>query len=1416
MEQFPSKGFRRALRLLLILVLLLSVGSTLTLKAEAQTLGTLTASSDNFYGANINAGASYSTAPAGSTFQYWDGNNDNQWQTQETVIFNVNAADNSYTAGTDIVVHGTTPADGQALKNPPAGRFMFYDTDGDGNYDQGEPVFYDSDGDSLCDRNEPVLGTPLAPKDEDPMADVGEALLQITLVDADISGVGAPAPPAPNVEAVVDGTSYPLTLYQATDGSWICWIANNGSSIFPANPSAQDPTVPSPGEPDLDADDDGIADQNLNQVVNYLPLSEGKAVSIVYHDTSPAEDVSITVVYDDVKGTVSLDKSEYSLNSKVYATVNDMDLNFDPTVAEIRAEKASTTVIQWTSTSNPAAQGPSDALQETDRSSGVFETVFDMSDDQAPAPAFNESLLDVLKVLYVVDNVSASAFIPAHTGSILLDADEYMVSQAATVTVTDPDLDLDSGLAESYKGYAAGSNVAQGDRDVNLNLGGNDLTAFAASLAFDNQAGDNTFSWVSETNYDGIYEDKDGSGTVTVNDVRVAVPGYKAGSTVQQNDNDIGGNLLTFAASAVNEKFYDADGDGVFDYGEPVYNDANGNSEIDAGDVRLTTCPITFAYVKTDSMKAKSYWPFNVKLSETSTNSGEFSGKFTFTLNVASMVGGDEPRVYVSGPEMVTVTYLDVFNEVGLRVFTVDRANIVFYTGTISLDRDVYVPGLTLYVTVSDPDENADPNTAETIPQGNYAAGTAPWVTVESRYGGAILSGPYGVTCIETGADTGTFQGRVILQFTAGAAGDIPKLQVKSGATVKARYHDKMDQWGKESETLVEAKFLTSSAILTLNSDSFPPGCTLHTKGGTVRITVSDPDRNVSSASVEEYDNLLTIDVKDSNGASRTGYPLGLSMVETDADTGVFTASHTLSANARRGDLVEVAYNDQYDVAGNPRNLKAYASIITHDGVLTVDKSEVPLLTELTVTLTEPDWNFDSEQIDVIEDGAFGTSSGVDIWTTTSGTGGGIQIELVETEANSGVFTATIMPGQTIPASYGDTLTIRYNDEQGSSGNPAKIEKKVKIKAYTAEIALDKDVYACNDTMFITITDPDRNIDPGAYDSIAANEVKVKSTSWLTPVNPASALAETDVNSGVFQAEFKLQLYTGQTTAPNPGTIYVYNGDGITAVYVDPRNESGEEVEVSASAKVEFTTATVTLDSDLYTLDDTATVSIEDPDANKYPTLRDHVNVSVFSEADPAGIALMLLETSEDSGVFQGFLFFTEEGSQGSFIHVNSIDEITVRYEDETPNPVDVSGYAETGVLRPVKVEASAYFGAAPQPELPLTVSELQLLSPEGAPLISVEQGQPVQLQSEVSNTGTRDQPFLYIVQIKDSKGKVIFLNFIQGTMPTGKSIPIGIQWVPENFGVYTVEVFTWESWDKPTPLSQKAESEIHVAFKPS
>jgi hypothetical protein len=1124
----------------------------------------------------------------------------------------------------------------------------------------------------------------------------GFSLIQITIVDADISATDVPIA-APTV--TVNGTN--VKMYQATDGSWFgfirvwCWadtvnvnnkydvgepiiidLDNDGvydsgelvSGVAPPVGTALVGEMPD-SPPQQDTAQIGAGETTWTGVftdVTSVSASIGQQLTITYFDASPADQISEIVTFNWVQASISTDRDEYPPDAKAYITVEDQDLNQDPTAAESytvdpingqtllfidRTRGTTTTNIQSGVT-----------LTETGPNTGIFEASVTLS-------SADFAFLDIAVFRYEDQHpqttVKTSANIITYLGLVSFDADSYSVGETATITLDEKDKNLDAEVLDTAQVK--------------------------------------------------VWSDTDTAG-------------------------------------------------------------------------------------------------FNITLTETDIDSGSFTGTVTFILEASQPA---QNKLQVKSGDLVYVRYQDASNDVGIAQNVMDTATIVSYSGTISLDKTTYVPGVILYVTVSDPDENLDPDTAETIPHTNYPA-TVPWVSIESRYGGTILDGPYGVTCIETGSDTGTFEGRVVLQFTAGQAGDIPKLQVKPGATIKARYRDKMDEWGRESEVLAEAKFMTTSGVLTLNADSYPPGCTLHTNGGTVRITVSDPDRNVSSASVEEYTNLLTVDVKAPDGTSRAGYPLNVNMIETDIDTGIFTAKHTLSNNVQRGDLVEVTYNDEYDAGGNPRSLKAYASIITHDGILTVDKSEVPLLTELTITLTEPDWNFDSEQIDVVEAGAFGTLSGVDVWTTTSGTAGGVQIKLVETETNSGVFTATIMPGQTVPASYDDTLTIRYNDEQDSTGSPVKVEKRVKIKAYTGEISLDKDVYACNDEMVIIITDPDRNIDPEAYDSINAGEVKVKSTSWLTPVNPAHALVEIEVNSGIFEVKFRLQLYAGQTTPPAPGTIYVYNGDGVTVIYVDPKSAEGEEVEVSISAKVEFTTATITLDKDVYTLEDTAVVSVEDPDANRHPTLRDQVNISVFSEADPAGIAVGLIETSEDSGIFQGSFFFTEGGSQGSYLHVNSIDKITLRYEDETPNPVDVPDYEQTKTIKPIKVEISAYFGAAPQPEMPLTVTEPQLLTPEGLPLISAEQGESVILQSEVSNTGPRDQPFLYIVQIKDSEGRVIFLNFVQGVMPAGESVPLGIQWVPEKFGTYIVEVFTWESWDKPTPLSPEAELKVYVAFKPA
>ncbi len=1123
----------------------------------------------------------------------------------------------------------------------------------------------------------------------------GFSIIEITIDDEDIKHEDADMP-----FVTINGTQ--IKMYQATDGTWFGYVRvwswcdrdedktydagepividvngngvydegvdivkegspNDGENlwgIMPENPPQQ--------EEHLGAGEVLWDDNDMTSVTSVgADVDHGAELTVTYH--KDAEQYEAHVVYDWFEGSISIDRDEYPPNAKAYITVEDQDLNQDPTKAETYTVDPITGAVLLHVDRTRAGVTQQDIysglqLVETGPNDGVFEAqqILSKNDFQIEDVAifrYEDQHPDV--------TVKDSANIATHMGAVAFDQDSYRIGGTAEITLTDPDLNLDSRVAEQAE--------------------------------------------------------------------------VKVWSDTDQNG-------------------------------------------------------------------------FNLTLDETEVDSGEFTG------NVSFILGNSEPqnrRLQVSSGDLVYVLYEDESDEVGLPADIVDTASIVSYTGTVSLDRDLYVPGAIVYITVWDPDENLDPEEAEVI---SYTEGK---VTVESWWGGQRRDGPHRVTCIETGEDTSTFEGKVYLQFEAGEENEgIPRLQVKSGAIIKVKYYDELDEWGREKVILAEARFQTHTGTLSLNSDFYPPCCTLHPNtGGTVRIEVVDPDLNVNPNSVDIYeatDQVLSLDVKDSEGNSRPNYPIWLRLIETEADSGIFMAEHALSNVVERNDLVEVTYQDEYDESGNPRETKACARVLTHTGTLSVDKSETHLFTELTITVTDPDWNFDREKIDVIPPGNVGDWSGVDVWSTTTGEAGGLQIELTETDVDTGVFEATIIVGQTIQAAYGDTLTIRYNDEQDASGIGSRVKVEVAVKAYTGEVSLDKEVYSCNDVMTITVKDPDMNIDPEAVDYIPASRVQVKSSSWLQAVNPDGPLIETEADSGIFQGTFRLLLYTGQTGEPEDGTIYVYNGDGVVVTYLDPLNEEGEEdFPVTASAKVEFTTGTISFDKEYYVLEDKAVITVEDPDANKNPLALDVIEVSVFSEADPAGIRLTLIETSQDSGVFQASFNFTEDISHGSYLHVNPIDQIKARYVDETPNPSDVPNYEETGAIEPVKVEASVCFGAPPQPEMPLEISKPQLVDEEGNPLVSAELGEPVLVSTEVTNTGPRDQSFLYIVQIKDAEGKVVFLSFIQGVIPAGKSVPASILWTPQQFGTFTVEAYTWKSWENATPLSPGAQTTIQVAFKP-
>ncbi len=106
---------------------------------------------------------------------------------------------------------------------------------------------------------------------------------------------------------------------------------------------------------------------------------------------------------------------------------------------------------------------------------------------------------------------------------------------------------------------------------------------------------------------------------------------------------------------------------------------------------------------------------------------------------------------------------------------------------------------------------------------------------------------------------------------------------------------------------------------------------------------------------------------------------------------------------------------------------------------------------------------------------------------------------------------------------------------------------------------------------------------------------------------------------------------------------------------------------------------------------------------------------------------------------------------------------------------------------------------------IPYSMSEPKLADPFGDKIKEIVTGQPVLVQTKVSNNVNEEQPFVYILQVKDSEGFTVMLTWIKGTMKASADLDAGISWTPEDSGKYSVEVFVWKSLEDPgLPLAKR------------
>jgi hypothetical protein len=485
---------------------------------------------------------------------------------------------------------------------------------------------------------------------------------------------------------------------------------------------------------------------------------------------------------------------------------------------------------------------------------------------------------------------------------------------------------------------------------------------------------------------------------------------------------------------------------------------------------------------------------------------------------------------------------------------------------------------------------------------------------------------------------------------------------------------------------------------------------------------------------------------------------------------------------------------------------------------------------DMVVTITDPDLNTDSGSsqsynMSILEWDSSADSS--ELLNQTSFSSNPSSIE--ETGSDTGVFqTVVTLPSATVGSGtpeYGESVVLTYVDvglsgEDDVAGDSLDVEAYFSISNFGALIELDKAVYNWTDTVYITITSPDHNNNSATEETIGTSALPIQATSrngqmCTTAGSKYFVAAETGVDTGVFTAEIALLGYAlGTAHNTPPDTVGACSqtestaGQLLTAGQTDGVSVSYEytnNVVVVASASILFNIAEASWDTSAASAGGSAVLTVTDGDENTNNAVVDTFIVAVYSDSDNGGFKMTMVETDEDTGVFEGTAYFTSSGAtSGSNLRVSEGDTVTAEYSDNTlPEP-----YTDSDSLT---LASTLTIGTAYPPLERAPAANARVVDAFGSSVAEVSVDQQVQIAADVSNGQSTDQAFAYLVQVQDENGVTVSLAWITGSLTAGQSMSPALSWTPSASGSYTATVFVWESVDNPTALSPTTSVTIDV-----
>ncbi|WP_415280724.1 hypothetical protein [Candidatus Nitrososphaera sp. FF02] len=713
-------------------------------------------------------------------------------------------------------------------------------------------------------------------------------------------------------------------------------------------------------------------------------------------------------------------------------------------------------------------------------------------------------------------------------------------------------------------------------------------------------------------------------------------------------------------------------------------------------------------------------------------------------------------------------------------------------------------------ITLADADLNTDPDTIQTYSVGGtfeFAIGgeVVGELTVEAA-GEELDPGDIDATFIETGPNTGIFVADDIdLTDIDGIVG------LDDGDEIEFTYEDLIEEDDSDVTITVgipDSGIDVDRSTIPMPQDGDPV---------TIVLSVIDPNANTNRGSVEtvviDFDDLVvrdgdgdTFDDGDADVGDLTGIAGDITLRETGPNTGIFEEDIELEPDA--GIDIDRLRNTRVTFEYDGETVSVtYRSF---DGTITVSPSVVSPGGEFEVTVTDQDLNKDPDERETVE---------VE-FETDEDTDDGV-IELEETGPNTGIFRESVEVGVDIVVSdvgegdFSSEITLTYVDAVTSAGDEDEDrETTVRIATATGQLIVEPEVVGPGTEITLILIDTDLNQNPNSVDDVdEADEVVEISSS--DGDDGFIGFEETGPNTGIFEAtiQFEPRDPGDDGELDGAGDEWTYTalpGDIIAFRYEDESNASGNSVVIALTFGIISQDPEMDAASPTVQIGGTIALTIEDADANRDADSLDSVDVEITSDTDPVGFTLSALETGENTGIFTVNVPTSASVTSGA-ITVRSGDDVFLEYEDEFP--ADYADRVES-VLNPSKdfvlvvpvgTSVTSDTGATtPSPVMPRDIS--------GDELDEVSVGQQIVLSTTVNNNRNVDMDYAAIIEVRDSDGFTVLLQWATGNLPANDEVGVGLSWTPMEAGTYTVRTFVLSDISNPSALSTIVTSTLTVS----